>query len=252
MPAAHHAALCQAEGGRTVRKNVADAHIGTTFSASHVDPFSNKPKHIRAAARLDALLNRFFIEPLLGMGYPIETIPGLHKIKDYMLPGDEEKLQFDFNFIGIQNYFRVVARHSLFPPVLWAREVSAEKLKVPVNDMGMEVSPEGMYNILKQFGRYPKIRKIIVTENGVCFPDKPDQGMIHDEKRTSYFKNYLEAILRARNEGVKVDGYFVWSLTDNFEWAEGFRPRFGLIYIDYPTQKRIIKDSGYWFRDFLK
>jgi beta-glucosidase len=252
MPAAHHAALCQSEGGRIVRNNVTGANIGTTFSASHVDPINKAPKHIKAAERLNAVLNRFFIEPALGMGYPADVIPALSRMKEYYQPGDEEKLKFDFDFIGIQNYFRVVARHSIFPPLLWAREVSTKKLHVPVNDMGMEISPEGMYKILKQMGQYPNIKKIIVTENGVCFSDKLDQGQVHDEKRIRFFQDYLNAVLRAKKEGVKVEGYFVWSLTDNFEWAEGFRPRFGLIYIDYQTMKRTIKDSGFWFRDFLK
>ena len=104
--------------------------------------------------------------------------------------------------------------------------------------------------MLLKFGKYKNFKEIIVTENGAAFPDVIVNGKIHDIKRINYLEQYLKQVLRAKHEGVNVSGYFVWSITDNFEWAEGYRPRFGLVYIDFETQERIIKDSGYWFSYF--
>ena len=204
-----------------------------------------------AANRFDAIINRLFIEPALGLGYPIDTIKPLERIYQYVKPGDVEKLKFDFDFIGLQNYTREIAKYSLLKPVIWGKQIPAEKRDVDLTEMKWEVYPEGIYKILKKFAAYRGIKKIIITENGAAFPDKLTDGKVHDEKRIAFFKNYLTQVLRAKKEGVNVKGYFPWTLMDNFEWAEGYHPRFGLVYIDFKTQERIIKDSGYWFRDFL-
>ena len=250
LKATHHTCLAMAEGGRVIRRNVVNANIGTTFSCSHIDPHRNDSKDGNAVARLDALLNRLYIEPSLGLGYPIDGLPALNRIKRYFEPGDEEALKFKFDFIGLQNYFRVVGKKSLFPPYLWAKQIAAEKRDVPMNEMKFEVYPEGIYKILKQFSGY-NIDNIIITENGVCYKDELVNGRVHDKERIQFFKDYLFNILKAKKEGVPVNGYFVWSLTDNFEWSEGYEPRFGLVHIDFQTQQRTIKDSGYWFKDFL-
>ena len=252
LPAVHHAALCQAEGGRIIRQLYPKANIGTTFSCSFVDPINSRKKNLKAARKIDAILNRLFIEPALGLGYPVNELSFLKSIKKYFKPGDEEKLKFDFDFIGIQNYTRIIAKFSFSMIPLFVKVVSPKTMDVTLNEMKWEVYPEGIYRILKQFGSYKGIKKIIITENGVCFPDVLNDGKINDQQRIQFFKEYLAYVLKAKNEGVKIDGYFVWSATDNFEWAEGYNPRFGLIYIDYVTQKRYIKDSGFWFKDFLK
>ena len=103
LASVHHASLCHAEGGRIIRSNVKDNHIGTAYSCSFVEPSKSSESHQRAAGRIDALLNRLFIEPSMGMGYPHKELPFLRKIEKYIQPGDEEKLKFDFDFIGIQN-----------------------------------------------------------------------------------------------------------------------------------------------------
>ncbi|MEO6686471.1 MAG: GH1 family beta-glucosidase [Dyadobacter sp.] len=252
LPVVHHLALCQAEGGRIVRDMVPGAYIGTALSCSHVQPFSQSPRDIRAAKRADAIMNRLFLEPCLGLGYPIDAFPFLKGISKFMLEGDAEKLAFDFDFIGLQNYFRVIVKHSYFAPVLWLEEVSARKRNVPLTAMGWEVAPDGMYEILKQFAKYPNIREIIISENGAAFDDVLENGEVQDHKRIQFFEEYLANILKAKNEGVKIGGYLAWSLLDNFEWAEGYGPRFGLVYVNYENQERIIKDSGKWFAKFLK
>lgn len=249
FPAVHHAVLCQAAGGRAIRRNIPDANIGTTFALSWVNPVNNEPKNIEAARRYDALMNRIFVEPAVGRGYPFDRLPGLKKIEKYMLPGDEEKMKFQFDFLGVQNYYPVTVKKNWFP-VIHAKEIPASKRGAKTNCMGGEINGYDFYRILKQFEQYNI--PLVVTENGVCFNDKLQNGHVHDEKRIAFFKEYLQNLLRAKREGVDIRGYFVWSLTDNFEWDKGYRPRFGLIYIDYQNKlKRYIKDSGYWFMKFL-
>lgn len=252
LPAVHHAALSIAEGGRALRSALpSGTEIGSTFSCSYVEPYSTKSRDERAARRVDALLNRLFIEPSLGMGYPVQELPALKKIEKYFVKGDEEKLKFDFDFVGLQNYTREIVKHSFFVPYLGAKLVAAEKRKVDVTAMKWEVYPPAIYQMIKQFDRYPGIRKIIVTENGAAFPDSVVDGEINDVRRIDYLERHLLEVLRAKNEGCKVEGYFVWTLTDNFEWAEGYGPRFGLVHVDFVTQKRTIKNSGYRFANFL-
>lgn len=251
LPAVHHATLCQAEGARMIRRNLPNATIGTSISCSYVAPSSDNPKQIAAARRVDALLNRLHIEPILGMGYPVKDLPVLEQIEKYFHPYDEELIKFDFDFIGIQNYFSLVAYNNPLIPYLQAFVVPFKKLNRPLTANGWEVHPEGMYRILKQFSAYP-IKELIVTENGAAFHDRVEGNRVHDKRRLQYIQSYLGEVLRAKQDGVNIGGYFVWTLMDNFEWRAGFRSRFGIVHTDFVHQTRIIKDSGLWIRDFLK
>lgn len=252
LAAAHHAAMCQAEGGRIIRSIRPEVKIGTTFSCSYIQPHSGNQKDAMAAHRVDTLLNRMFVEPLAGLGYPVEDLKLLQRLGPYIKNGDEEKLAFDMDFIGVQNYTREIIAHSYFTPLLWARIVNAEKRKVETTQMNWEVYPEAIYEMLRKFSKYKIFNEIIVTENGAAFPDTVIEGKIHDIKRIDFLKKNIEQVLRARREGVNVNGYFVWSFTDNFEWAEGYRPRFGLVHVDYATQERLVKDSGYWYSELIQ
>lgn len=251
LKATHHACLAMADGGRIIRKNVKNSFIGSTFSCSTVHPLRDSSKDTLAVQIMNAVLNRLHLEPCLGLGYPIETIPALKRIYKFFEEGDDERLQFDFDFIGLQNYFRVVVKNHFFPPFLKSKQIDAKKRDVQINEMGFEIYPEGIYEMIQQFASYEKIKSIIITENGVCVKDSLDRGQVHDNSRIEFFQDYLTQVLRAKNEGAPVDGYFVWSLTDNFEWSEGYEPRFGLIYIDYKNLNRYIKDSGLWFKKEL-
>lgn len=252
LPAMHHATLCQAEGGRIIRSHYPEADIGTTFSCSHIEPHRpHKEKDVRAARRVDALLNRLFLEPALGLGYPLADLPFLNRLEKYIQPGDEQKLAFDFDFVGLQNYTREIITHSYFTPFMYASVVKAETRKVPITLMRWEVYPEAIYQMLKKYDAYPQVKRIVVTENGAAFTDVVENGRVDDPRRVSYLQAHIGQVLRAKREGIRVDGYFVWTFMDNFEWAEGYYPRFGLIYVDFETQKRIIKSSGYWYQDFL-
>ena len=251
LAATHHSCLCQAEGARVIKSMLPESQVGTTFSCSYVTPYRFCEKDIKAAERIDVLLNRLFIEPTLGMGYPFKKIPLVNRIEKYMKAGDENRLAFDFDFIGVQNYTREVIKHSYFTPFIRAAVVKAEDRKVPMTAMNWEIYPEGIYHILKLYQEYPGIRKIIITENGAAFHDAITDGKINDDYRIRFYQSYLQQVLKAKQEGVKVAGYFSWSFTDNFEWAEGFRPRFGLVHIDFETQKRTLKESAHWFKNFL-
>jgi beta-glucosidase len=252
LPAIHHIVLSLAAGAKKLRSLLPEAEIGTTFSCSHIEPRSNSKRDIKAARVADALVNRLFIEPVLGLGYPVSDIPVLKGLEKYYQPGDEQNMHFDFDFIGLQNYTREIVKYSLFTPYINASLVKATNRNVPTTAMGWEIYPPAIYHILKKFDAYPQIRKILITENGAAFPDQLINDKVDDPKRTEYLQTHLQQVLKAKQEGCKVSGYFVWTLTDNFEWAEGYHPRFGLIYVDFNTQKRTIKSSGYWYADFLK
>lgn len=253
LPAVHNAALCQAEGGRIVRAQVSKANIGTSFSCSEIMPYSQKEEDILAAKRTDALVNRLFIEPLMGRGYPqMENFSLLDKLHLHNKAWKyTEKMQFNFDFIGIQNYFPITVRYNALIPYLHASEVKAATRKVPHTALGWEINPDSFYRMIKRFWLYGGVKEIIISEGGAAFKDSLVNGVVNDQERIDYFQQYLGAVLKARKEGVNVTGYFAWTLTDNFEWAEGFAARFGLIHVDFATQLRTIKNSGYWFRDFL-
>ncbi|MFT3909063.1 MAG: GH1 family beta-glucosidase [Ferruginibacter sp.] len=252
LAAAHHAALCQAEGGRIIRSLDSHVKIGTTFSCSYIEPYTQSEKDQLAAIRVDALINRMFVEPLTGLGYPLKDLKLLQRLEPFIKSGDEAKLAFDMDFVGIQNYTREIVAASWLTPFLWAKLIKAEKRNVETTLMHWEVYPEGIYKMLQQFGSYKNIPELIVTENGAAFTDHAVNEQVHDEKRKHYLQQYMAQVLKAKQEGVNVNGYFVWSFTDNFEWAEGYRPRFGLVHVDFHTQKRIVKSSGLWYSHFLK
>ncbi len=251
LPAAHHAVLCQSEGGRILRKLVPGAQIGTTFSCSQITPYRQNKRDKKTAIMVDALLNRLFIEPALGLGYPTIEAPILKKLQPYIQPTDMEDCKFDFDFIGIQNYTREKVKYSLLVPYIRAKIVKASKRNVEITLMDWEVYPPSIYNMIKKFGEYSQIKKIIITENGAAFKDNIDGEIITDSDRLNFLKRYLSEVLKAKQEGLNIHGYFVWTFTDNFEWAEGYFPRFGLVHIDFKTLKRTIKESGKWFSQFL-
>lgn len=250
--AAQHTAIAQADGGRILRAEVSNARIGTTFSCSEIIPYTHSQTDILAAKRVDCLMNRLFVEPALGMGFPTANWDVLEKFAvSHSTWRHQDRMSFDFDFIGLQNYFPLVVKFNAFIPVIQAWEVKAKNRKQPHTAMGWEINANSFYNIIKQFATYPNVKEVMITENGAAFHDKLVDGKVHDAERIAYFKLYLEAMLKAKNEGINITGYMAWTLMDNFEWAEGYQARFGLIYNDFKTQQRTIKDSGYWWQEFL-
>jgi beta-glucosidase len=252
LSATHHAALCQAEGGRISKSLRPDLLIGTTFSYSHLEPLRQNERDYLAVRKTDALLNRLFIEPLLGLGYPIQDLKILQSLERFYKDGDTAKLAFDMDFVGLQNYTREFVKHAPFMPFMKAKIIKAEKRGVETTQMGWEIYPRSIYHALTRWSLYKNLKEIIVTENGAAFEDQSIRGNIQDEKRLSYIKDHISQVLAAKQAGVPVNGYFVWTLMDNFEWAEGYYPKFGLVHVNFETQERIIKASGKWYASFLE
>ena len=252
LAATHHAALCQAEGGRIVKDFLPNSKVGSTFSCSYIQPYRQTERDHLAAKRVDAVVNRLFIEPLAGNGYPLNDFKLLQRLEQFVKDGDESRLSFDMDFIGVQNYTREIVAYSYYKPFIWARIVPSTERAVDITAMKWEVYPDCIYEMLKKFGSYSNIKELIVTENGAAFPDQVYNDKVCDPKRSEYLQQHIQQVLRAKNEGINVTGYFVWSFTDNFEWAEGYQPRFGLVHVDFETQKRIIKNSGKWYGAFVK
>ncbi|MEO8112187.1 MAG: GH1 family beta-glucosidase [Ginsengibacter sp.] len=252
LAATHHATLCQAHGGRLIKSLQPRSNLGTTFSCSHIEPFRNTEKDVIAAKKVDALLNRLFIEPLLGLGYPVNDLKIINRIDKFVKQNDEKNIVFNMDFIGVQNYTREMVSHTAFMPFIRAKIIKANRRNVEATLMNWEIYPESIYNILKKFSTYAGIPPLMVTENGAAFTDEVIDGLVDDPGRTKYLRDNVSQLLRARREGVNVTGYFIWTFLDNFEWAEGYYPRFGLVYVDFETQKRIVKSSGNWYAKFLK
>lgn len=251
LPATHHAMLCQGVGGRILKDLVPFSNVGTTVSTTQIDYIGKGIRAEQTQVRYDTIFNRLFIEPILGFGYPFKEFPLLKRIIRYIKQNDEKKLPFNFDFIGLQNYTREVVKYNPIVPYVKGKIVHASERGVEHTNMGWEVYPESIYNMLHKLNAYGKIKEFIVTENGASFPDVRVKKRIHDLQRIKYLDAYMSHVLRAKKEGINVNGYFIWTLLDNFEWAEGYTQRFGLVYTNFKNRKRYVKDSGYWFAEFL-
>jgi beta-glucosidase len=253
LKASHHAMLAQGRAARAMDAARSGLHLGTTNStqAGYADRDNERDR--QALARHDAFFNRLYIDPVVGRGYPMDALPVLRRMEKYIRPGDMDEVVYDFAFHGINHYSRKIVRSARYVPYLGFRLLPLAK-DAPRTAMGWEVYPPGLHQILMQFSGYPEIPALYVTENGSAWPDAvaPD-GHVHDPERARYLQDYLAQVLRAQTEGGKMRGYFVWSLLDNLEWREGYEKRFGIVHVDFDgDRKRTIKDSGLWYRDFLR
>ena len=257
LPAIHHASLCQNIGFQIIKDKYPDSEVGSTFSFSHIEPLTTlsikaNERHKNASRRVDAILNRMALEPTLGLMYPNTDLKVLSSIQKYIKEEDEDRLKTPFDFIGIQVYTREIVKHSYFVPYLRAKLINAQKRNVPVTSMNWEIHPPSIYETIKRVAAYTGVKKIIITENGAAFNDIPHRDRVHDSYRINYLEQHIRELKRAKDEGINIKGYFIWSFIDNFEWSEGYHPRFGIVYVDFKTQQRIVKDSGYWYQQFLK
>lgn len=254
--AVHHSLLAQGKAARILKEKLPTAVLGTVNAVSSIQPASSSRRHQKAAEAADAFLNRTFIEPVLGYGYPEQHKPFFKKVSQFIKPGDLETIKFDFDFWGINNYSRMCVKRNRFIPFAGFRPVRPSK-KSNTSAMGWEIYPDGIYQVLKKYNDYKEVKSIIITENGMALEDRPEPAsdgrqQVADNQRIDFYREYIGRVLKAKQDGIPVDGYFAWSLLDNFEWAEGYRPRFGLIYIDFETGNRLPKNSYYWYRDFIK
>ncbi len=251
LAATHHVNLTQAAGAEVVRARVPDAVVGTTHIISPIRTEADTERHRRGAAVIDAFANRIFIEPNLGLGYPVDVSPLIGQVERYVRPGDDEAVKVDFDFIGVQYYARLLVKPVPVPGLWGVPWLSRDHRRFDVSGMGQEIQPDGLYESLERVHALPGDHRLVVTENGVTVPDRLVDGRVRDVRRTAFYQDHLAEVRRAQRDGMPVDGYFCWSLMDNFEWAEGYTARFGLTYVDFATQERTVKDSGHWFRAFL-
>ena len=226
------------------------AQIGIILSLYPVYPASDSEGDRAAAARVDGITNRLFTDPLLRGAYPQDVLDMFGPMFPQLQPGDLEVISTPIDFLGVNYYTRVVAREDPGFPILQAANVQPEDSEY---SQMWEIYPQGMYDMLTRIHRDYAPKNIYVTENGVPVPDGVDfDGRVRDERRIRYLHNHIAEMHRAIEDGVPVRGYFHWSFMDNFEWSFGYRMRFGLVYVDFQTQQRIVKDSGRWYAGVIR
>ena len=252
LPTVLHASLAQSTGINFIQSRCPEANVGTTFSMSPLDAYRLGARDRKAAQRVDAVLNRLFMEPLLGYGFPTDVMPVFNRLEHYMEDGDESLLMAKPNFIGIQNYTREVVKHAWYIPYVKAAMVSAKKRGKEFSAMGWEVYHKSLSKCIKRVHDLSPNINLVITENGLATEASKKEVELDDKQRIAFIKHHVEVVKNLKQEGLPIDGYFVWSWLDNFEWAEGFRPRFGLVHVDYETEKRQLKKSGEWYGNWCK
>jgi beta-glucosidase len=246
--ATHTVNLAQGMAARALRESRNQpAAVGTAFSMAAVYPASESAEDRAAAERWHRFANVWFLDAVMHGRYPDVYVQGTMADRVEIKPGDAELMRAPLDFIGINLYSRVVVAHDPNDHNLGAKQVRAGSPEV--TDFGWEVCPSALSDmvsrITKDYGRPP----IYITENGCSYGDAPGaDGKVDDQRRISFLRRYLAALKRAIAAGADVRGYFTWTLTDNFEWAEGLSSqRFGIVWCDFKTQQRIIKESGRWY-----
>ena len=244
---AHHLLLSHGWAAEAIRRASPDAQVGIALNLAHTYPASEAPEDEAAAWRVDGAGNRWFLDPIFRGSYPADLLDRNELVSPFVLDGDLEAIAAPLDFLGVNNYFRFVVTAADDGPKLVNPPESS------VTDMGWEVYPEGLRRLLERVTEDYAPPAIYITENGAAFGDvRGHDGYVHDPERTAYLESHIAAVSDALAAGAPIRGYFVWSLLDNFEWAEGYSKRFGIVYIDYPTLERVPKDSYYWYRDFIR
>jgi beta-glucosidase len=255
LAASHHVLLSHGLAVDAIRANVAEAQVGIALNFEPAVPASPSPADYRAALRWDGYYFRWFLDPIYGRRYPADMVAHyadrgrLPEGFAFVQPGDMATIATPTDFLGINYYTRHVARdespdnqpQTLFPDPPEARTA-----------MDWEVAPESFYQLLNRIYFEYQVPVMYITENGCSYLDEPDEsGRVTDARRIAYLRDHITAVHRAIQNGVPVAGYLQWSLLDNFEWERGYSQRFGIVHIDYATQQRTVKDSGYWYRDVI-
>jgi beta-glucosidase len=227
--------------------------IGITLNLAPVQPFTDSAADQAAAWSADGFMNRWFLDPIFKGTYPQDMVDIFSR--SFTLPviekGDDRVIAEPIDFLGINNYTRVLVEAGSSADDFMGNPINPQGAEY--TEMGWEVYPQGLYELLTRVHRDYGPLPLYVTENGAAFPDEPDKnGTVDDPRRINYLQTYLLECWKAMEEGVPLQGYYVWTLMDNFEWAFGFSKRFGLVYIDFETQKRLLKNSAHWYKAVIK
>lgn len=270
LRAAHHLLLAHGLAVQQLRSRDRSLSLGLTLNFGDVRPADPTSAGDRdAARRADGLTNRFFVEPLLRGAYPADVLDDLGPLwpEDLVRDGDLAAVSTDLDVLGV-NYYTgelvsgvvptragaaadLARSRGLAPSRVGSEHVRTVPRDLPVTAMGWEVLAEGLGDLLRRLHREytsPRGTYLVVTENGAAYEDRVESdGRVRDDARTDYLRGHLREVTRARSDGADVRGYFAWSLLDNFEWAYGYSQRFGLVHVDYDTQRRTPKNSALWF-----
>ena len=241
----HHLLLAHREAAKAIRAAHRDARVGIALNLSPCDPASDAAADADAARRMDGYLNRWFLDPLFGRGYPKDM---LELYRPYFDRGGE-LVGYDgaLDFLGVNYYARRIVRAGTGP--LRADRVDPEGAEKTA--IGWEVHPASFRKLLVRVNEDYAPRHMYVTENGAAYDDTIVDDRVDDPARISFLARHFDAAATAIAEGVPLRGYFIWTLMDNFEWAHGTSKRFGILHTDYPTQRRRVKASGEWYRRLI-
>jgi beta-glucosidase len=248
----HHVLLSHGLALRAFREGGHEGEIGIALNLTPVYPASDSDEDRAATRLMDGFHNRWFLDPVLRGGYPVDMVDELTRRFgpfDAVRPGDLEAIAGPLDFLGI-NYYnseRVFSDPEEAP--LGARSAPPSN---GATAMGWDVTPQALHDVLVRVKREYTDLPVVITENGAAFDDEPPtNGFVDDPQRLAYLRSHLGELQRAIEDGVDVRGYCAWSLLDNFEWQHGYSKRFGIVYVDYETLRRIPKASALWYRDLI-
>lgn len=246
---AHHLMLAHGASVKVLRAVVPDAQVGITLDFTHMQPATDNPADIEVASLADGQKNRWFFDAVFKGAYPADILAKVQALVDVDFSG-VETANPPIDFIGINYYTRqlYVADGTLLGKTIPNPDTSIEHTA-----MGWEVYPQGLYDLLVRITQTYQPKAIYITENGSAFDDPaPQNGVVADPRRAAYLQAHFDAAERAIEAGVPLEGYFVWSLLDNFEWAEGYNKRFGIVHVDYKTLVRTLKESALYYKKKIK
>ena len=255
LAAAHHLLLSHGWAVPVLRRNSPGAEVGITLNFTPATPASDREEDVAACRYFDGYFNRWFADPIFRGSYPEDMVAAyaeagyLDPQPAFVQPGDMAAISVPTDFLGVNYYTRAVisAGASTGTPESLPHPPGAEE-----TEMGWEVYPDGLYQLLVRLHADYAPAKQYVTENGASYSDAPGtDGRVRDMRRIRYLHDHFAAAKRAIDDGVPLAGFFVWTLMDNFEWAKGYTQRFGIVWTDYDTQQRLPKDSATWYREVI-
>jgi beta-glucosidase len=259
LAASHHLLLSHGWATEAIRSRAPGCEVGITLNLAPVHAASSSAADHEARRWQDGHFNRWFLGPVFGRGYPEDMIRSY--VDDGALPsagatfvrlGDIETIATEIDFLGVNYYYRQITRSDRVPESENSPRTVEPAPASQWTDMGWEVYPEGLWELLARVHLDYAPKKIFVTENGASFDTAPDaSGRIRDVRRLAYLRSHFEQAHRAIEDGIPLAGYFVWSLLDNFEWERGYGQRFGIVWVDYESQRRVLKDSARWYRQVI-
>jgi beta-glucosidase len=255
LTVAHHVLVSHGRATLALRAEAPHAQVGITLNLCPAYPASPSAADADATRHFDGFFNRWYLDPVLGRGYPADQVADYQRLGrlppgplPFVADGDLETIAVRTDFLGINYYSRAICRSDAIPESENLPRVLHEVGPEGRTDIGWEVFPQGLGDLLRRLAALAPGLPIVVTENGASDATPPDaDGRVPDHRRRAYLQTHLDACQRAIADGVPLIGYFAWSLMDNFEWAYGYAQRFGLFWVDYTTQERRWKDSARWY-----